>query len=161
VTDELIADARAGKPHAAPFLISLYGPALAGYLRDIASDLSDTDRELIAERAVEAAVRKIDRYDPTHGPFTAWLRGFARFEVLNWRRATARFDSLEAVDLPNPDPPAHTDPPGTVLAAVTDAGAVALAVRWSGRRDSNHDSRLPVPPVDAAAFHLRRLSLPT
>ncbi|HEV8647818.1 MAG TPA: sigma-70 family RNA polymerase sigma factor [Actinomycetes bacterium] len=121
MTDELIADARAGKPHAAPFLTSLHGPALAGYLRDIASDLSDTDRELIAERAVEGAVRKIDRFDAAHGPFTAWLRGFVRFEVLNWRRATARLHSLAGVDVPTPNPPAHTDLPGAVLAAVTDA----------------------------------------
>jgi len=121
VTDELITDARAGKPHAAPFLISLHGPALAGYLRAIASDLSDTDRELIAERAIEAAVRKIDRYDPTHGPFAAWLRGFVRYEVLNWRRATARLDSLDAVDVPTPDPPCHTNPPSEVVTAVTDA----------------------------------------
>jgi RNA polymerase sigma factor (sigma-70 family) len=121
VTDELIADARAGKPHAAPFLISLHGPALAGYLRAIASDLSDTDRELIAERAIEAAVRKIDRYDPAHGAFTAWLRGFVRYEVLNWRRATARLDSLDGVDVPSPDPPDQTDPHSEVIAAVTDA----------------------------------------
>jgi RNA polymerase sigma factor (sigma-70 family) len=121
VTDELITDARAGKPHAAPFLISLYGPPLAGYLRDIAYDLSDTDRELIAERAVEAAVRKIDRYDSTRGPFTVWLRAFARHEVLNWRRATARLHSLDEVDVPNPGPPDHRDPPDPVLAAVTDA----------------------------------------
>ncbi len=121
MTDDLIADARAGKPHAAPFLISLYGPALAGYLRAIASDLSDTDRELIAERAIEAAVRKIDHYDPTQAPFAAWLRGFVRHEVLNWRRSTSRLDSLERVDMPSPDPPGQTDPPSEVMAAVTDA----------------------------------------
>lgn len=121
MTDNLIADARAGKPHAAPFLISLYGPALAGYLRAIASDLSDTDRELIAERAIEAAVRKIDRYDSAQAPFAAWLRGFIRYEVLNWRRSTSRLDSLEGVDMPSPDPPGQTDPPSEMMAAVTDA----------------------------------------
>jgi DNA-directed RNA polymerase specialized sigma24 family protein len=121
VTDELIADARAGKPHAAPFLVSLYGPALAGYMRAIAPDLSDTDRELIAERAVEAAVRNVDRYDPTQAPFTAWLRGFVRYEALNWRRATARLDSLAGVDVPSPGPPGHRDPPVAVVAAVINA----------------------------------------
>ena len=121
VTEELIADARAGKPHAAPFLISLYGPDLTGYVRAIASDLSDTDRELIAERAIEAAVRKIDRFDPTRAPFTAWLRAFVRFEVLSWRRAMARLDSLDGVDVATPDPPGHSGPNSEVVTAVTEA----------------------------------------
>jgi len=40
-------------------------------------------------------------------------------------------------------------------------GSVALAMRWSGRRDSDHESRPPIAPVDPAALHLRRLPLPT
>jgi RNA polymerase sigma factor (sigma-70 family) len=120
VTDDLIADARAGKPHAAPFLISLHGPALAGYLRAIAPDLSDTDRELIGERAVELAVRRIDQYDPAQGAFGAWLRGFARYEVLNWRRSTATMDSIDGVDVPSPESPGHVEPPSVVVTAITE-----------------------------------------
>jgi RNA polymerase sigma factor (sigma-70 family) len=121
VTDDLIADARAGKPHAAPFLISLHGPALAGYLRAIAPDLSDTDRELIGERAVELAVRRIDRYEPAQGTFAAWLRSFARYEVLNWRRSTANMDSIDGVDMPSPELSRQVEPPSVVVAAITEA----------------------------------------
>jgi hypothetical protein len=42
----------------------------------------------------------------------------------------------------------------------TPAGSVALAVRWSGRRDSDHENQPPIAPADPAALHLRRFRFP-
>ncbi len=66
--EELVRAARDNEPYAGPFLVSLYGPKLAGYCRSIASDLSDIDRELATANAIEPAVRRIDNYDPVMGP---------------------------------------------------------------------------------------------
>lgn len=82
----LIQAAKASEPGAGAFLVSRYGQQLIGYCRTLTLDMSDVDREMICEQAVELAVRKIEEYDEQLGSFSGWLRGFVRNTVLNWRR---------------------------------------------------------------------------
>lgn len=94
--DDLIQAAREGRDYAGPFLVSMFGPALLGYCKSIASDLSDTDCERVVELAIEKAVRKIDAFDPTRGKFEAWLRTFVLHATQDWRRGSQRLLSLDA-----------------------------------------------------------------
>lgn len=93
--DELIQAARDNQPWAAPFLVSLYGPRLAGYCHSIAGDLGDTDRCLVIATAIERAVRRIDAYDPARGSLLAWLRPFVRHASQDWRRSNARLTEID------------------------------------------------------------------
>ena len=96
--EDLIEGARAGQPHAGPFLVSLYGPKVLGYCKSIASDLSDVDHEHIVANAIERAVRRIEKYDATKGSFEAWLRTFVLHSTQDWRRDNHRFATLAAPD---------------------------------------------------------------
>lgn len=96
----LIAAALEGSPHAGTFLVSVYGPQLLGYCRSLTPDLSDVDREMICEQAVELAVRKIDAFDRELGTFPGWLRGFVRNTVKNWRRGAGQRHPDPVEDLP-------------------------------------------------------------
>lgn len=126
VDEELIGALKAGEEHAEAFMVSLYGPRLLGYCRTIASDLSDVDRELVCEQAIETACRKIDDYDPGKGALHAWLRGFVRNGVRAWRRSpAARVSPLagepETASWPPPAEagPGRDDPrAGRLIAAV-------------------------------------------
>jgi len=84
--DELIQALINGDEFAGVFLVSRYAPRALGYCRLIAPDVSETDRELLCEKAVETAVDKIDNFDSTRGSFPAWLRGILRNELRAWRR---------------------------------------------------------------------------
>lgn len=95
VLDDLISRLENGDENAGPFLVSLVAPSLHGYARAIAGDLSDTDRERICELALERAVRRIDRFDPTKGSFLRWLRTFVRHEAGNWRRSNHALNELD------------------------------------------------------------------
>jgi RNA polymerase sigma-70 factor (ECF subfamily) len=95
VLDELLSRLQNGDENAGAFLVSLVAPSLHGYARATAGDLSDTDRERICELALERAVRKIDRFDPTKGSFLRWLRTFVRHEAGNWRRSNHALDELD------------------------------------------------------------------
>lgn len=86
--DELLQAARDGDESVAAFIVSMYAPRLLGYAHTLAPDLNDVDREMICERAVELACRKVHEYDPEKGTFVGWLRGFVRFGVLNWKRSS-------------------------------------------------------------------------
>jgi RNA polymerase sigma-70 factor (ECF subfamily) len=94
--DDLIQAAREGHDYAAAFLVSMYGPRVLGYCRAIAPDLSDVDCERVVELAVETAVRKIEKFDPSRGKFEAWLRTFVLHAAQDWRRSHHRLISLEA-----------------------------------------------------------------
>lgn len=121
--EDLIRAAQEGQPHAGAFLISLYGPRLLGYCRTIAPDLSEVDREYICEQAVENACRKIDEYDPAKASLKAWLRGFVRYGVLNWRRAAGARDRAPVDDLGLPAQP----PPARPELAADDPRVARLA----------------------------------
>lgn len=97
--EELIRAALNNESYAGPFLISLYGPKLAGYCRSIASDLSDTDREHAIANGIERAVRRIDSYDPALGSLVAWFRPFVRHAVQDWRRSNTRLSKYDLADL--------------------------------------------------------------
>ncbi len=106
--EDLIRAALENQPHAGAFMVSLYGPKLLGYCMTIAPDFSDVDREFICEQAVENACRKIDEFDPARGSLEAWLRGFVRYGVLNWRRAMGvrMKKPVDELDLPFQQSPA-------------------------------------------------------
>lgn len=93
--DDLIEDARNGVTNAGPLLVSVLGSQLVAYARKRGPDLSDVDRDLVVELAIEKAIRQIDRYNESRGSFPSWLRGFVRHEVLNWRRS---HDSISELD---------------------------------------------------------------
>ncbi len=99
--DSLIEPLREGSEQAGAFLVSHLAPMLLGYASLLAADLSETDRELLCERAVERAVERIDRYSADKGTFPGWVRGILRNEVKDWRRRmpqSVEFD--EAKQLP-------------------------------------------------------------
>lgn len=84
---ELAQELADGDPTAGPLLVSYVGPKLAGYADRVASDLMPADREEVVERALEAVVRHIDRYDPAKGSLATWARSYLRVAVRTWRRA--------------------------------------------------------------------------
>jgi RNA polymerase sigma factor (sigma-70 family) len=118
--EDLIQAAREGKEHAGPFLVSLYAPMLLGYARGLASDLGDSACEQICECAVERAVRKIDLYDPTKGDFAGWARSMLRYVALDYRRDNARLQSIDGLDLAEPETQSSREIPGGVTAALTE-----------------------------------------
>ena len=69
-------------------------PVVAAYIRTLLPDFHQAEEVL--QRVAVVLVRKFDSYDPAK-PFVPWAIGFARFEVLRYRRdfATDRhqFDS--------------------------------------------------------------------
>src|SRR5664280_1325442 len=86
--DELVLLAQAGAEEAGPYLVSLCGARLAGYARHLAPELSEAERDEVCERAVELAVRRIDRFDRNRGSFESWVRGFVRFVAQERRHRT-------------------------------------------------------------------------
>ena len=96
--NELVRQLREGDEKAAAFLVSLLGSKLVGYARDIAGDLSDTDRLLICDIAVETAIRRIDRYDAERASLERWMRAFVRHAAMDWRRSHHRLDELRDDD---------------------------------------------------------------
>jgi RNA polymerase sigma factor (sigma-70 family) len=105
--EALIQAARENAPYAGAFLVSLYGPKLAGYCRSIASDLSDTDREHAIALGIEHAVRRIETYEPARGSLLAWLRPFVRHAAQDWRRSNVQLSTYDQDDLAEiADPPA-------------------------------------------------------
>jgi RNA polymerase sigma factor (sigma-70 family) len=83
---DLVASALDGTEFASPYLVSLYGAKLTRFARLLAGDLSETDREVLCERAIEKAVERIELFDASRGSFEAWLRGFVRRELYETRR---------------------------------------------------------------------------
>ena len=83
---QLIEQLKNGDDTAGPVLVSVLGPRLLGYANLIASDLRLVDREQAVEHAIETAIRRIDRYDPSKGTFPGWVRAFVRHAVADVRR---------------------------------------------------------------------------
>ncbi len=86
VDDRLVQALLDGDEAAGAFLVSRHAPRLLGYAAVDAPDISETDRELIAERSVDRAVQKIEAFDHAKGTFPGWLRGILRNELREWRR---------------------------------------------------------------------------
>jgi RNA polymerase sigma factor (sigma-70 family) len=108
--EELIAAAADGQAHAGTFLVSVYAPQLLAYARAVAPDLSDADREMICELAIEKAMKKVADYEPDRAPFGSWLRGFVRYTVLDVRRSGAYPTPTPVEDLPLQAPPLLATP---------------------------------------------------
>ena len=108
--NELVRQLREGDDKAAAFLVSLLGSKLVGYARDIAGDLSDTDRLLICDIAVETAIRRIDRYDSERGSLEHWMRAFVRHAAMDWRRSHYRLEELRDDDRFNDEGADEPDP---------------------------------------------------
>lgn len=134
---DLIRSARAGEPHAGPFLVSVFGERLLGYARAIGRDLSDVDREFAVEQAIEKAILKIDRFDPRKGSLAGWLRAFVRHALADLRRSRAAIDQLdpEAEEEQAKDEPKQPLDPSVVSAlievweALRDTDQLILALR--------------------------------
>lgn len=118
---ELIRRILEGDDLAGSMLVSLYGPRLASYARAIAGELSDADREVICEGAIEKAVRKMDLYDPAKASLYWWMRGFIRSEVSAWRRSMERLSPLD------PETAEEQQPPPTQMSTGTREAARELA----------------------------------
>lgn len=126
---ELIRAVRENESYAGPFLVSLYGPRLAGYCRSIAPDLGDTDRELAIENGIERAVRRIEAYEPDRGSVLAWLRPFVLHATQDWRRSNvqlSRYDSADLVDVAAPSPVDVIQPPAPESAQAAEAVRTAF-----------------------------------
>jgi RNA polymerase sigma-70 factor, ECF subfamily len=165
---DLIRAAKAGDPLAGAFLVSLHGDKMLGYCHAIAPDLSDVDREIICEQTAENAIRKIDEFDPAKATLSAWLRGFVRYGVLNWRRAEGfRIpEPIEELDLscpPSPPPDiAPGDPRLAQLAAAVQAlpphHQLLIALRFRECLPSREIARRLGLSDDAVRQRLSRLS---
>ncbi len=126
--EDLIQAAREGKEHAGPFLVSLYAPMLLGYARGLASDLGDSACEQICELAVERAVRRIDLYDRIKGDFAGWARSMLRYAALDYRRYNARLQSIDGLDLAEPETlPSREFPDGVTAALAEVVGQLSEA----------------------------------
>jgi len=130
---ELIEQLNRGDESAGPLLVSIVAPRLLGYADQIAGDVPQVDREAAVEKAIETAVRRIDRYDPNKGTFPAWARTFVRHAIQDWRRdhpngAPVELPSSELIPNPEQDPeqgPEHS------------ARAAALAALVLGESEPN------------------------
>jgi RNA polymerase sigma factor (sigma-70 family) len=121
---ELVASARDGTESASPYIVSLYGAKLTRFAHLLAADLSEVDREVLCERAIEKAVERIELFDPNRGSFDAWLRGFVRREVYEARRRVVP-ERLPAMD----DIPAVAPSSGESVVPVEVIAALRAAVR--------------------------------
>jgi RNA polymerase sigma factor (sigma-70 family) len=143
----LIQQLKDGDDTAGPILVSIIAPRLLGYAELMASDLPLADREEAVEKAIETAIRRIDRYDSSKGTFPGWIRGFVRHAISDWRRqhphgAPAALDRM--AELPSPgiedseNQPA--DPASAALAALvlTAPEADQLLVRLRYVEDLPH-----------------------
>lgn len=165
--EDLIRAAKAGDELAGAWLVSLHGPLMLGYCHSIAPELSDVDRELICERAVEKALRKIDEFDPERGSLPSWLRGFVKYSVLSWRRAEGirAAEPVDEMGLPCPPPDlAPHDPRIARLAAAVRALApdqqLLVALRYRENLPSSEIAdrlRLSDDAVRQRLSRLRRL----
>lgn len=167
---QLIEAAREGKEWAGPFLVSLHGPALAGYCHSVAGDLSDTDREHVVANAIERAVRRIDKFDPDRGSFKAWLRGFVVYAARDWRRHHAHLVELDAARLADRETPGARsdaesqpsqlqpmiDPLREALPKLRPPDQLILVMRdYEGRSVEDCASRLQITPEACRQRHHR------
>lgn len=162
--NELVRQLREGDDKAAAFLVSLMGSKLVGYARDIASDLSDTDRLLICDIAVETAIRRIDRFDSERASLERWMRAFVRHAAMDWRRSHHRLDELrdddqfsdEAGDEPDPLRERAVLRVADAVRALSDTDQLIIGLRdQEGLSYAEIASRLDVEQSACRQRHLR------
>lgn len=158
---QLVLRAKAGDETVAPLLVSLYGESLLGFARSHAPDLSDADRESIVEKAVEAGVRSLGRFDETKGTLVAWFRQQIRYRTLDWRRGHPREGELPesyiAPDLPEQThDPALFDALSRVIQALSHEDQKIIALRDAeGLAYEEIASRLNISTPTARKRHSR------
>jgi len=161
--NELVRQLREGDDKAAAFLVSLMGSKLVGYARDIASDLSDTDRLIICDIAVETAVRRIDRYDAERASLERWMRAFVRHAAMDWRRSHHRLEELGddyrpggEDDGPDPLREQALRRVAAVVRTMTDTDQLIIGLRdQEGLSYAEIASRLGVEEAACRQRHLR------
>jgi RNA polymerase sigma-70 factor (ECF subfamily) len=87
------------QPHEAEQFAALWTaaqPTIAGFIRTLVPDYLQADEVL--QRVAVTLVRKFHQYDPARS-FTAWAVGFAKFEVLYYRRERATDKHLFGDDI--------------------------------------------------------------
>lgn len=93
---ELLDALRDGDGSMAPLAVSLYGRPLVKYLTVVYPWISEVDREMLCERAIEKAVVKIGGFNSDQGTWLSWMRAFVRHEVLD----AVRRGELSSVEFP-------------------------------------------------------------
>ncbi|MHB1929679.1 MAG: RNA polymerase sigma factor [Acidimicrobiales bacterium] len=136
----LIEQLKAGDDTAGPVLVSILAPRLLGYAEMIANDLPLADREQAVEQAIETAIRRIDRYDPSKGTFPGWVRAFVRHAIGDWRRhhpggAPLEVDERTDAAVPTDDTEEeHDNPASAALTALVftapEADQLILRLRY-------------------------------
>ncbi|MEX2307336.1 MAG: sigma-70 family RNA polymerase sigma factor [Pirellulales bacterium] len=87
------------QPHQAEQFAALWTaaqPTIAAFIRTLIPDYQQADEVL--QRVAVTLVRKFDQYDQSR-PFTAWAVGFAKYEVLYYRRERATDRHLFGEDI--------------------------------------------------------------
>jgi RNA polymerase sigma factor (sigma-70 family) len=132
--DKLMGALRSGEPWAGAALVTVMAPMLMSHAQRVGSDLGTTDQELAVERALETALRKIDRYDETRGGPGAWLRPFVTHAIADIRRSGPKRAVLEPDVLVEPSiddspPRAEATRLGWLVRELSDADQVILRLR--------------------------------
>lgn len=132
--DKLMGALRSGEPWAGAALVTVMGPMLMSHAQRVGADLGTADQELAVERAMETALRKIDRYNETRGGPGAWLRPFVTHAVADIRRSDPKNADLEPELLS--EPPVDDTPPrpeatrlGWLVRELSDTDQVILRLR--------------------------------
>jgi RNA polymerase sigma factor (sigma-70 family) len=158
---------KSGDEDAGAYLVSLCGGRLAGYIAMIARDLGQADREIVAELTVERALRDIDTFDSSRGSLDAWMRGYARYLVMEQRRKTVGAatapDELPEMPLGEPE---GGPPGGPLIEAVSTAiGKLSVTdqmmIRLREYEQLSYDeiaAQLNVRPTACRKRHERALS---
>lgn len=132
--DKLMGALRDGEPWAGAALVTVMGPTLMSHAQRVGADLGPADQELAVEKALETALRKIDKYDETRGGPGAWLRPFVTHAVADIRRSGPKQVALEPDLLPD-QPPDDTPPRpeaarvGWLVRELSEADEVILRLR--------------------------------
>jgi RNA polymerase sigma factor (sigma-70 family) len=163
---ELAQQIASGDATAGPFLVSYVGPKLAGYADRIAADLTPADRDEVVERALQAVVKHIDRYDSAKGSLATWARPHFRFALLDWRRShpggsPVRLDALPdfpdpAPDEPNPDTDRRAAAISSLLPDLTSTDQQIIQLRLSERLTFPQIANLLIDESDPPPERLKR-----
>jgi RNA polymerase sigma factor (sigma-70 family) len=157
--DEFIALVKAGAEEAGPYLVSMCGARLVGYIRQIAPDLSQADHEDICDMSIERAIRNIEDFESERASFDGWVRGYARYVVLEHRRRIP-VTTTDPGDLPERGDQQVAEEPSAVSPLV--AGAVSqlpdtdqMIIRLRDYELLDYDAIARMLNVDSAACRKR------
>lgn len=132
--DKLMAALRNGEPWAGAALVTVMAPMLMSHAQRVGADLGTADQELAVEKALDTAVRKIDKYDETRAGPGAWLRPFVTHAIADIRRSAPKTAALEPELLPDwpPDdtpPSAEAEGLGWLIRELSESDQVILRLR--------------------------------